>query len=65
MKAFRWNHKRVYRILTKFELNLLMEPRKLRKRVKPDVPNVPMKLNQFWSLDFMRDFANGRCICSL
>jgi hypothetical protein len=35
VKGYRWNHKRVYRIYRKLELNLRIKPRKRIVREKP------------------------------
>ena len=61
VKGFRWNHKRVYRIYRKLELNLRIKPKKRLKRDKPEPLAVPEQLNQTWSMDFMHDqLADGR-----
>jgi len=61
VKGFRWNHKRVYRIYRELELNLRIKPKKRLKREKPEPLEVPAKLNQTWSMDFMHDqLADGR-----
>ena len=61
VKGFCWNHKRVYRIYRMLELNLRIEPRKRIKRDKQDALNLPIAINQVWSMDFMSDsLADGR-----
>ena len=60
VKGFGWNHKRVYRIYRKLELNLRIKPRRRLKRAHPDKLSVPIAINQVWSMDFMSDsLANG------
>ena len=63
VKAYGWNHKRVYRIYRELELNLRIKPRKRLKREKPEPLAVPEAINHSWSMDFMHDqLQNGRCI---
>ena len=61
VKGFGWNHKRVYRIYRELELNLRIKPKKRLVREKPEALEVPEKINQVWSMDFMHDqLSNGR-----
>jgi putative transposase len=53
VKGHGWNHKRVYRIYCKLELNLRIKPRKRLKRDRPDALAVPDAPNMTWSMDFM------------
>ena len=54
-KSHRWNHKRVYRIYSKLNLNQKRRAKKrLPKRVKQPLL-VPHQPNQVWSADFMSD----------
>ena len=63
VKGFNLNHKRVYRIYRELELNLRIKPRNRLKRDKPDALNVPISMNQVWSMDFMSDsLIDGRSI---
>lgn len=63
VKGYDWNHKRVYRIYRKLELNLRIKPRKRLKREKPETLAVPDAMNQIWSMNLMYDqLQNGRCI---
>ncbi len=63
VKGFSWNHKRVYRIYRELELNLRIKPHKRLKRYKPGALNVPISMNQVWSMDFMSDsLIDGRSI---
>jgi putative transposase len=63
VKAFSWNHKRVYRIYRELELNLRIKPRHRLVREKPLPLAVPTQINQTWSMDFMHDqLADGRSI---
>lgn len=63
MLGFKWNHKRVYRIYRKLELNLRIKPRRRIKRDKPAKLDVPQRPNETWSMDFMADqLTNGRKI---
>ena len=55
VKAFRWNHKRVYRIYRALELNMCIKPKKRIAREKPEPLAVPRKTNDCWSMDFMHD----------
>jgi len=48
-RAFRWNHKRVYRIYRELELNLRIKPRKRLVRDKPQPLAVPNAMNVCWS----------------
>ena len=57
--CFAWNHKRVYRIYRKLELNLRIKPRKRIRRPYPGSLSVPTKPNQVWSMDFMHDQLAG------
>ena len=61
VKGFPYNHKRIYRIYRELELNLRIKPRRRLKRDRPDPLDVPRKINQVWSIDFMHDaLANGK-----
>ena len=63
VKGFGWNHKRVYRIYRKLELNLRIKPRKRLVREKPAALAVPEKPNTCWSMDFMHDqLSDGRSV---
>jgi len=54
-----WNHKRVYRIYRKLNLNKKRRPRKrLPKRLRQPLL-VPQQPNQVWSADFMSDGLYG------
>lgn len=55
VRGFRWNHKRVYRIYRKLELNLRIKPKKRLVREKPQPLSVPSAINEVWSMDFMHD----------
>jgi putative transposase len=58
---FHWNHKRVYRVYCKLELNLRIKPRKRIQRNKPDALITPIVPNYVWSMDFMNDqLSDGR-----
>jgi putative transposase len=66
VKGFSWNHKRIYRIYRKLELNLRIKPRKRLKRDKPNELSVRTKPNQVWSMEVMSDASSdGRAIRSL
>jgi len=61
VKGFGWNHKRVYRIYRKLELNLRIKPKKRLKRDVPVTLQVPERSNHCWSMDFMHDqLSDGR-----
>src|SRR5690554_1188811 len=45
VKGFCWNHKRVYRIYRKLELNLRIRPKKRLNREKPEPLSAPEKPN--------------------
>jgi putative transposase len=63
VKGYRWNHKRVYRIYRKLELNLRIKPKKRLVREKPEPLAESTAINQVWSMDFMHDqLADGRSI---
>ena len=55
VKGFPWNHKRVYRIYRKLELNLRIKPNKRIVREVPEPLAVPSSMNETWSMDFMHD----------
>jgi putative transposase len=66
VQGYGWNHKRVYRIYCKLELNLRIKPKKRLKRDKPEPLAVPDAPNETWSMDFMADqLADGRSIRTL
>ena len=63
VKGFGWNHKRVYRIYCKLELNMRIKPKKRIVREQPKTLTVPEKINESWSMDFMHDqLADGRSV---
>jgi putative transposase len=63
VKGFVWNHKRVYRIYCKLELNMRIKPKKRIVREQPESLAVPEKINESWSMDFMQDqLADGRSV---
>lgn len=63
VKGFPWNHKRVYRIYRKLELNLRIKPKKRLVRQAPEPLQVPKGMNEMWSMDFMHDqLSDGRTI---
>jgi putative transposase len=55
VRGYGWNHKRVYRIYRKLELNLRIKPKKRLVREKPESLVEPAANNQIWSMDFMHD----------
>lgn len=61
VKGFGWNHKRVYRIYRRLELNLRIKPKRRLVRDVPQPLAVPELINQVWSMDFMHDhLTDGR-----
>jgi putative transposase len=61
VKGFGWSHKRVYRIYSELELNMLIKPKKRLLREKQEALAVPQAINKTWSMDFMHDqLADGR-----
>ncbi len=59
VKGFHWNHNRIYRIYCELSLNLRIRPRRRLKRHKPEPLKQPLRANQVWSIDFMRDQLSG------
>ncbi len=61
VKGFLWNHKRVYRIYCKLELNLRIKPKRRIIRSAPEPLAVPDEINECWSMDFMHHkLSDGR-----
>lgn len=59
--GYSWNHKRVYRIYRELELNMRIKPRHRIIRKQPQKLQVPEKVNDVWSMDFMSDqLSDGR-----
>jgi putative transposase len=66
VQGYERNHKRVYQILCKLELNLRIQPRKRLKRDKPKPLAVHYRRNETCSIHFMADqLADGRSIQTL
>jgi len=61
IKGYGSNHKCVYRIYRKLELNLRIKPKRRIKRDKPDALSVPEAINQVWPMGFMSDTLNDSC----
>jgi putative transposase len=63
VRGYDWNHKRVYRVYRELELNFRIKPKKRIRRNKPEQLQLPARINQAWSIDFMHDqLQNGRCV---
>lgn len=61
--GYGWNHKRIYRIYRKLELNLRTRPKWRIKRDKPNALSLPVAPSQAWSVDFMDDLrVDGRLL---
>ena len=59
-EGFEYNHKRVYRIYRKLELNLRIKPKRCPQNDKPEELAEPRQINAMWSTDFMHDsLADG------
>ena len=61
-KGNSWNHKRVYRICRKLELNVCTKPKKRLVSERPEPLAVPTQINDCRSMDFMHhQLSDGRC----
>jgi len=60
VKGFSWNHKQIYRIYRKIDLNLRIKPRRSITQAYPGELDVPKAANQVWSMDFMSDGLSDR-----
>lgn len=55
MHGFKWDHKRVYRIHRKLEVNLRVKPRHRLVRETSLPLAVPVAVNESWSMDVTYD----------
>ena len=63
VKGFRFNHKKVYRVLLRVVAEYANKAEKRLKRDKPEPLEVPENRNECWSMDFMHDqLSDGRSI---
>ena len=55
VNAFGWNHRRVYRLNRRPELNLRLKPHRRLVRETPQPLAIPAAINDGWSMDFIPD----------
>ena len=54
-QGYGWNHKRVHRVYCELGLNLRVKPKKRLPSREPVPLQVPARINDCWSIDFMHD----------
>ena len=66
LHEYEWNHKRVYRVYKKLELNLRIKPKRRFPARNPVPLDEAQKPNDCWSLDFVSDsLTDGRAYRTL
>ena len=54
-----WNHKQVYRVYWQLKLNILSKRNKRLSQRYPEPLEVPSRLGECWSMDFMSDSSQN------